>query len=76
MVIQFKNLYRTNDDDVLDEWYIGSVSCDRPNAGDHMIINNEEFEVRTRTWDGPELLIIDLMPLNVNGTGIFYKPTE
>ena len=74
MVIQFKNLYRTNDDDVLDEWYIGSLSCDRPNAGDHMIINNEEFEVRTRTWDGPELLVIDLMPLNRGYSPSDYPP--
>lgn len=76
MKIQFKDLYSKSEEDILDEWYISPTSCDRPNTGDHMIINNEEFEVRTRTWDGPELLIIDLMPLNANGAGIFYKSTE
>lgn len=74
MKIKFQDLYRINKDDVLEEWYISPTSCDRPNIGDHMIINNEEFEVRIRTWLGPELLIIDLMPLNRGYSPSDYPP--
>ena len=76
MKIKFKDLYSKSEEDILDEWYISPTSCDRPNIGDHILINNEEFEVRIRTWHGQELLVIDLMPLSANGAGIFYKPTE
>ena len=74
MKIQFKDLYSKSEEDILDEWYISPTSCDRPNIGDHMIINNEEFEVRIRTWLGQELLVIDLMPLNRGYSPSDYPP--
>ena len=74
MKIQFKDLYSKNEEDILDEWYISPTSCDRPNIGDHIFINNEEFEVRIRTWHGQELLVIDLMPLNRGYSPSDYPP--
>lgn len=64
MKIKFRNLYRKNEDELIDEWFIGPTSCNRPRTGDHMVFNNKTYEVRTITWHDQESIDIDLMPLD------------